>query len=171
MRSLWLVCAALFGACGPDQGPPDCPVGGPDFAVVIAAQYGPLPSDTLLRLHYGGRAYDDPEELALAAPMPTHTLFCYVSDRDGNYPSNALPLGGSQMALVGAGGEGGEGGEAFGPGEAIVALNCQLWTDGSADLDVVSEMYGTMTVKLQTEKRVCTVKTNVELALGDAVMN
>ena len=166
MRLLWLICGALVAACGPDQGPLVCPVG-PDFQVLITAEYGPLPSDLLLRLHYGGRAYGDPEELALAAPMPTRALFCYVSDRDGTYPDGAVPLGGRQTGTAGAGGEGG--GTAV-PGESIEALSCELWTDGSADLDVWSQMYGTVSVKLQTEKHVCTVKSSVELTLGDAGM-
>ena len=163
MRLLWLVCAALVAACGPDQGPLVCPVG-PDFQVLITAEYGPLPSDLLLRLHYGGRAYGDPEELLLAAPAPTRAIFCYVSDRNGTHLDDA-PLGGRQTGTAGAGGEGGG---AFMPGEAVEALSCELWTDGSADLDVWSELYGMVSVKLQTEKRVCTVKSSVELTLDDA---
>ena len=167
MRLLWLVCGALLAACGPDQGPFRCPVG-PDFDVLISAEYGPLPSDALLRLHYGGRAYDDPEELALAAPLPARALFCSVSDRNGKYAADAVPLGGH---MPGAAGAGGEGGGSFEPGEAIDALDCQLWTDGSADLDVWSQMYGMVTTKLQTEKRVCTVKSQVTLTVDDAGTN
>jgi hypothetical protein len=167
MRWLWLVCGALLAACGPDQGPVVCPVG-PDFTVLITAEYGPLPSDLLLRLHYGGRAYGDPEELALAAPAPTRALFCYVSDRNGKYPEDAAPLGGRQAGSAGAGGEGGQGEEMQGPAAAVDALSCELWTDGSADLDVWSQMYGMLGVKLQTEKHVCTVKSKLELTLEDA---
>jgi hypothetical protein len=164
MRLLWLVCGALLAACGPDQGPFGCPVG-PDFSVLITAEYGPLPSDLVLRLHYGGRAYDDPEELALAAPMPTRALFCYISDRNGQYATDAVPLGGRTTGTAGAGGEGGG---SFAPGASIDALSCELWTDGSADLDVWSQMYGMTSVKLQTQKRVCTVNSSVELTLEDA---
>jgi hypothetical protein len=163
MRPFWLICGALLAACGPDQGPLVCSAG-PDFEVVIAADYGPLPADTVLRLHYGGRAYDDPEVLALAAPTTTRALFCYVSDRNGKYPTDALPLSASASGAAGAGGEGGG---SFEPGAAIDALNCQLWTDGSADLDVWNEMYGMQTFKLQTEKRVCSVKSNIELSIDD----
>ena len=166
MPSRWVLLAISLLACGPDQGPLACPVG-PDFVVLITAEYGPLPSDLVLRLHYGGRAYDDPEELALAAPAPTRALFCYVADRNGTYPSEAVPLGGRAMGTAGAGGEGGA---SFAPGASIDALSCQLWTDGSADLDVWSQMYGMTSVKLQTQKRLCKVKSSIELTLDDAGM-
>jgi len=63
----------------------------------------------------------------------------------------------------GAGGAGGAGADA-GPYEALL---CKLWTDGSADLDVETQMYGTVSVKLQSKKRVCTIKSVLELSTKD----
>jgi hypothetical protein len=163
-RFLPPVFGALVLSCGAHGPPLDCHAD-PDFEVTISAEYGPLPNDTVLKLHYGGRAFDDPEELVVADPGTPRALFCYVSDKNGVYPSDALPLGSPE---TGAAGANGAGGASFEPGEPIDALFCRLWTDGSADLDVVSQMYGTVSVSLQTEKRVCTVKSSVELTLGDA---
>jgi hypothetical protein len=162
MRFLPLVFGALLASCGPDGPPQDCH-GGPDFEVTISAEYGPLPADTVLRLHYGGRAFDDPEELVVAAPSTPRALFCYVSDKNGVHSPADEPLG-----VAEAGGAAGAGGAASEPGKPIEALFCRLWTDGSADLDVVTQMYGTTSVKLQTKKRVCTVEKSVELTLDDA---
>ena len=141
-------------SCGPDPEPFECH-GANDFEVTIFAESGPLPSDTVLRLHYGGRAYDDPEELVLADPGTPQALFCYVASRNGDVPPNAPALG--SKANAGAGGEGG----AADGGAPVDALVCKLWTGGSADLEVVTQMYGTVSVKLQTKKRVCTVKSEV----------
>jgi hypothetical protein len=166
MRFRTFLFGALLASCGPNKGggPHVCSVG-PDFNVLITAEYGPLPADTVLRLHYGGRPIDDPEELVLADPGTPRALFCYVSDRDGVYPSDAVPLGGPE---TNTGGGGGEGGASFEPGQPIDALLCQLWTDGSADLDVVTQMYGTVTLSLQTQKHVCVVDSSVTLSLDDA---
>jgi hypothetical protein len=170
MRLRSLLWVALLMACGPDKGGPhDCSVGpnfevGPDFEVLVMAEYGPLPFDTVLRLHYGGRPFDDPEVLELADPGTPRALFCYVSDRNGVYPPDAPPLGGPTNGQAGAGGEGGA---SYQPGEPVDALLCRLWTAGSANLDVVTEMYGTVSLELETKKDVCVVKTTLELTLDD----
>jgi len=164
LRSLTLLAPALALSCGPDAKPLECHAG-PDFEVLISAQYIPLPSDTVIRLHYGGRAFDDPEELKLAAPGTPQALFCYPAARDGTYDHGAEALGSDRAS--GAGGAAGAGGESnvSGPFEALL---CKLWTDGSADLDVVTQMFGTTSVKLETKKRVCTVESVLELAPPDA---
>lgn len=169
MRLCWLFLPCCLFACGPDVQPPSCgTTAAPDFDVLIRAEYGPLPPDTVIRLHYGGRASDDPEELDLADPKTPQALFCYVSDRDGHYPKTELALGGGVSADSGAGGEGGAGGE---PGAAsakpIDALYCQLWTDGSADLDVITETYGKISVKLETQRSQCTIDSTLELVPAD----
>jgi hypothetical protein len=159
----WLAPVLVF-SCGPDAQPLECH-GGPDFEVLITAQDLPLPADTVIRLHYGGRAFDDPEELTLADPETPQALFCYLAARDGTYDATAPALGSDPLsASGGAAGAPSTGG----PGGPIEALLCRLWTDGSADLDVVTQMYGTTSVKLQTRKRVCTVESVVELAPPDA---
>jgi hypothetical protein len=166
MRSGWLLLAGSVLACGPDAQPINCPAG-PDFKVLISAEYGPLPSDTVIRLHYGGRAFDDPEELVLADPATPQALFCYVSDRNGMYPQDEVALGNDRPDAAGAGGAGGE---SSGPGAPIQALLCALWTDGAANLDVVTQMYGVVSVKLQTTKNLCTVESTIELMPGDGGM-
>lgn len=174
MRLRWLLCSSVLFACGPDAQPQNC-VGTaqPDFDVLITAEYGPLPPDTVLRLHYGGRAADDPEELDLANPKTPEALFCYVSDRMGVYAHDAPALGSSAPANSGAGGESGAGGApATTPTQpaAIDALYCRLWTDGSADLDVITQTYGKVSVELETQRSQCTVEKVVELMPADGGM-
>jgi len=171
MRSWRPVLLALTLAlgCGPDDRPGTCH-GSPDFVVIITAAYGPVPSDTIIRLHYGGRAFDDPEELDLSDPGTPQALFCYAADRDGRKLSQ-VALGNSRSdaagGAAGAAGAAGDGNESAAP---IEALRCELWTDGSADLDVVTETYGTTSVKLETTRGLCTVQENVELMPADGGM-
>lgn len=159
--------SALVLACGPDHEPELCHANA-DFEVVLRAAEGPLPSDLKLELHYGGRAYDDPETLVVAEPKaPPQALFCYVADRDGAHPAGEAALGapGASDGTAGAAGAAGAGSE----GEGVLqGLFCRLWTDGSADLDVSSERYRTTTVHLQTQNHVCTVEKTIELTLPDA---
>ena len=162
-RSLAVLAFALAVACGPGAEPLECH-GGPDFEVLISAPDIPVPSDTIIRLHYGGRAFDDPEELRLEAPGTPQALFCYPAARDGTYDHNAEALGSDRAS--GSAGASGAGGESS-VGGPLEALLCRLWTDGSADLEVVTQVYGTISVKLQTKKRVCTVASVVELAPPD----
>jgi len=174
MRLRWLLLASALGACGPDADQQSCDGAAlPDFDVLITAEYGPLPPDTVLRLHYGGRAADDPEELDLAHPKTPEALFCYVSDRMGHYSKDEPALGSSAAAANGAAGDAGAGGESATAGAhagAIEALYCRLWTDGSADLDVVTETYGKISVELETKRSQCTVEKVVELMPPDGGM-
>jgi hypothetical protein len=156
MRLRWLALFAVVAACGPDPEPRPCT--GADFEVLISVPYMPLPSDIVIRLHYGSRAFDDPEELVVADPQPPQALFCYRADRNG-VKLDLTPLGND-----GAGGAGG----ASASDAPFEALLCELWTDGSADLDVVTQGYGITSVKLQSKKRVCSIKSVLELSLADA---
>jgi hypothetical protein len=162
MRFAWVLLSLLVAgpSCGPDPAPIVCK--GADFEVLLSAQNAPLPSDTVIRLHYGGRAFDDPEELVLAEPGTPQALFCYAANRYGVVESGAVALGSTAT-----GGEAGAGGSDDG-GAPLEALLCQLWTDGSADLDVVTQAYGKVSVKLESKKRVCTVKSVLELRPADA---
>jgi hypothetical protein len=167
MRLRWFLLSSALFACGPDAEPQDC-VGAamPDFDVLITAEYGPLPPDTVLRLHYGGRDADDPEELDLADPKTPEALFCYVSDRMGQYPKGEPALGsGPPPAVGGAAGDSGAGGEpaAGEPPETIEALYCRIWTDGSAELDVITQTYGKVSVELETKRSGCTVEKVIPL--------
>lgn len=173
MRLRFLLFASVLFACGPDAEPQNCSgTAQPDFDVLITTPYGPLPPDTVLRLHYGGRAADDPEELDLANPKTPEALFCYVADRTGRYPKGEAPLGSSAPGVDGAAGAAGAGGAggASGAGGAIEALYCRLWTDGSADLDVITETYGKVSVELETQRSGCTVEKTVELMPADGGM-
>jgi hypothetical protein len=162
MRWCWVLCLALGPSCGPDPEPVVCQ--GADFEVLISAPDRPLPSDTTIRLHYGGRAFDDPEELVLATPGTPQALFCYPANRYGVVVAGAPALGSTVAAADGASGAGGS----DDGGAPLEALLCKLWTDGSADLDVASPTYGMVSVKLESKKRVCTVKSVLELRPADA---
>lgn len=127
----------------------------PDFEVLITAAEGPLPADLLVRVEYGGGE----EEYLLAAPGTPEIMFCKHADRDGN------------VVEAGAGGAGGEGsgGEAGGPGARDVeALLCQIWSFGSARIEVETMAYPMATpLELTREQGVCTLKTELELSLPD----
>lgn len=174
MRYPALLLAALIASCGPDSPPLQCN-GGPEFSVLIKAPDGPLPSDTVVKLYYGGRAQDDPEVLTVADPMTPQALFCYPADKNGVYDAHGPALGSkatgihSQVGSAGSGGAGGEGGQGNGEG-AIEALACDLYTDGSARLEVVTALYGTQKLELALEKGVCTVTSTMVLEPMDAGM-
>ncbi|HEX5100226.1 MAG TPA: hypothetical protein VFV94_12030 [Polyangiaceae bacterium] len=175
MRTVALLLPALVFSCGPDSPPVPCNGGVPEFSVVIKAPEGPLPSDIVVKLYYGGRAPDDPEVLTVAEPMTPQALFCYPADKNGVYDASGPAIGSkpasahSQSAGAGNGGAGGEGG-AGGSDGRLEALGCDLYTDGSARLEVVTMLYGTQKVELALEKSVCTVKTTMLLEPMDAGM-
>jgi hypothetical protein len=173
MRFCALLLTLLVSSCGPDSPPLPCN-GGPEFSVLIKAPDGPLPSDTVVKLYYGGRAPDDPEVLTVAEPLTPQALFCYPSDKNGVYDASGPALGSkaatthTQSGAAGSG-AGGEGGQGAGEG-AIEALACDLYTDGSARLEVVTALYGTQKLELALEKGVCTVKSKLVLEPMDAGM-
>jgi len=164
---------ALAASCGPDAEPKECH-GGPDFSVLITAPDGPLPPETVVKLYYGGRAPDDPEILTLAAPSTPQALFCYVSDKNGVYDAKGPALGAKSMAaahsLGGAGGETSAGGAGGADDGTLEALVCNLYTDGSARLEVVTASYALASLDLALKKGVCTVSGSIVLETGDAGM-
>jgi hypothetical protein len=166
MRWQLLALVALVVSCGPDPQPHDCG-GVPDFSVLISAYSGPVPPDTIIRLYYGGRPPDMPEVLKLADPETPQALFCYPAARDGTHDMNGPPLGtqSRSTAAAGASGEGGEAGVTSGELEALV---CNLYTDGSARLEVETQMYGKTELELKLKKDVCTVNTSLLLEPTDA---
>jgi len=165
---------ALVAACGPDSPPPKCHGGEPDFSVLITAPEGqPLPPDTVVKLYYGARSPDDPEVLVVAEPTTPQALFCTVSDRNGVYDTNQPALGqktASALNLGGAGGESGAGGAANGGGAPIEGLVCNLYTDGSARLEVKTAMYDLADLELSLKSGVCTVSSSITLEATDAGM-
>ena len=175
MRYAALLLPALVFSCGPDSPPVPCNGGVPEFSVVITAPEGHLPSDIVVKLYYGGRAPDDPEVLTVAEPMTPQALFCYPADKNGVYDASGPAIGAkptaahTQSGSAGNGGAGGEGGQAGGDG-TLEALGCDLYTDGSARLEVVTMLYGTQKVELALEKGACTVKSTMVLEPMDAGM-
>jgi len=175
MRWQPLALVGLVFSCGPDPEPHDCG-GRPDFSVTISAYTGPIPPDTILRLYYGGRPPEMPEVLELADPKTPQALFCYPADKNGVYDAAGPPIGtqahSRAAAAAGAGGEGaaGEGAAGHGgaPSDELQALVCNLYTDGSARLEVESQMYGVNELELQLKKDVCTVSKTLLLEPMDA---
>jgi len=167
-----LVLLALVTSCGPDSPPLECH-GAPDFSVLITAPEGPLPADTVVKLYYGQRSADDPEVLVVAEPATPQALFCHVSDRTGAYDTSEPALGQkgtSAFNLGGAGGESGVGGESNGGSSAIDGLLCDLYTDGSARLEVKTALYDLAELGLSLKKGVCTVTDSITLEATDAGM-
>jgi hypothetical protein len=166
MRWQVLALAALVFSCGPDPEPHDCG-GKPDFSVLVSAYSGPVPADTIIRLYYGGRPPDKPEELKLAEPTTPQALFCYPAARDGTYDDHGPAIGTQAQhgATAGASGAGGEGGA---PNGVLEALVCNLYTDGSARLEVETLLYGKTELELKLKKDVCTVSTSLLLEPMDA---
>jgi hypothetical protein len=169
---------AFVASCGPDPEPIECH-GGPDFSVLITAPDGPLPPETVVKLYYGGRAPADPEILTVAAPATPQALFCYVSDKNvsatnGVYESTGPALGSKATPATysngGAGGETGAGGAGGADDGTLEALVCNLYTDGSARLEVVTASYELTSLDLALKKGVCTVSGSLVLEIGDAGM-
>jgi hypothetical protein len=160
MRIQVLFVASVLLGCGPDPKPHQCG-GVADFSVTISAKTGPLPSDTVIKLYYGGRSPANPEVLMLSEPQTPQALFCYPVDSSGDYDNAGPAIGvkntSSFAEVAGAGGEGGA------PGSEYEAVGCDLYTDGSARLEVVTQMYGTNSLELTPNKEHCTVATELVL--------
>jgi hypothetical protein len=125
--------------------------------VLITADNGPLPADLLVRVEYGGGE----EEYLLASPGTPAVMFCQHSDRD----RNVLGGGGAGGATGEAGG-GGEGGARSAP--EVEALLCEIWSFGSARVEVETMAYPmTAPLELTRKQDVCTVKAELELSLPD----
>jgi len=148
--------ALLLLACGHDPRPPVPCGSGADFVVTINAEDGLLPRDTVVRVYYGAGDPEHPEEFRLDATTPHFVLFCELIDREGN----AIDGG-----ISGVGGEAGAGSDIADPVEGI---RCQLWTDGSAQLEVESSLHPTQRLNLTPKKNVCTQQTAFSVKRGDA---
>ena len=141
---------ALLGACGPSEETPACPGEvPPQFSITVRAYAGPLPSDTVLTLHYGGGV----ETYELARPeMPHSVMLCDPEPA-------ALPAGGAAGAA---------GADAVPPSVATEALRCELWIEGSATIKVTGGGYPDLSHELQGQANECGAKTvEKELVLGE----
>lgn len=145
-----LVLSLLAWACSPHSSDEPCPGPRPAFRVVIRAfDDRPLPADTEVRVKYGG---DGEEVFQLAAPSPQpQVLFCAASQGTGGAGGAAGGDGGASSAsgasgqagaagssdpAGGAGGVGGGGAAGSAGAVEARALQCQLWTDGAADVTI-----------------------------------
>jgi hypothetical protein len=147
----------LSPGCGSDPHPTEpCASGIPDFEVLIQAAEGPLPEDLLVRVEYGGGE----EEYVLANPGTPVVMFCRHADRERNA---------TDAGTGGAGGEGGGGGEGGTTNlRGVEALLCEIWSFGSARVEVETQAYPmTMPLELTRKQEMCTVKAELELSLPD----
>jgi len=168
MRVQGLLLASLLLGCGPDPQQPQQCGGVPDFSVTISAKDGPLPTDTVIKLYYGGRSPNNPEVLTLADPLTPQALFCYPLDSSGKYNHDEPAIGAKKTSsLAEVAGEGGEGGAGS---SEYTGVGCDLYTDGSARLEVVTLMYGTNLLELTPNKEHCTVPAELVLEMMDGGM-
>jgi hypothetical protein len=155
----FLALLRLSPGCGSDPHPKEpCANGIPDFEVLIQAAEGPLPRDLLVRVEYGGGE----EEYLLANPGTPVVMFCRHSDRQRNALMDA--------GVDGSGGEGGGGGHGGAVKfRGLEALLCEIWSFGSARVEVETMAYPeTMPLELTRKQDTCTVKADIELSLPDA---
>jgi len=124
-----VICAVAAGACD-DGGPPaSCPTQGAAFVVMITAGDSPLPADTEITVRYGGLQ----EVYRLAAPpciKCPDVLFCDALNADGGIGDAGLPI-------------------------SVHALRCEIWTGGSATLEVRASSYADLTEELAAESDGC----------------
>jgi hypothetical protein len=164
-----LVSTAVAVACGSDPKPTEpCRDGRPDFELLIKAQSGPLPEDLVVRVLFSGGE----EEYVLASPGTQEVMFCKVADREGNVIDAGSPHVNGSAGAGGAGAEG-EGGAGGAPGDREVeALRCEIWSFGSARIEVETAAYPMQEpLELFHKKDVCTVEAEFELAMPDAGMS
>ena len=140
----------LLSACQPEEEPASCPdESPPPFFITVRANDGPLPSDTVLTLHYGGgvEIYD------LAEPDTQQSVL------------RCDP----EPAVHGVGGAGGAAGAGGAPASsATESLTCELWIEGAATLRVSGGEYPDLSQELQGETNECgAVTVEAELILGD----
>lgn len=157
----------LAWACSTRDSDEPCPGPRPAFRVVIRAfDDRPLPADTEVRVKYGG---DGEEVFRLAAPSPQpQVLFCAASqDAAGaGGASNASGASGQSGAAGSsdpAAGAGGVGGGAAGTAGAVEAraLQCQLWTDGAADVTIKAAGLATYERSLAAVNDRCGITTSL----------
>jgi hypothetical protein len=139
-------CALLLGSCGPsgDSDPP-CPDPQPTFIVGLNAEAGALPADTTVTVSYGAGQ----ETYALSERRAPHEImFCAAHETD------VVPSG--EGGATGQGGAGGEGG-ALEP--SVGSLECELWTDGAATVEVDGGDFPTLEELLVAEADSCGIRT------------
>jgi hypothetical protein len=145
-----------FTACGPDPRPgPLCE--GPTYDLEVKTENGvALPPDTRLNVRYGGN--HEGEAYALGKNPTPQAVFC---DEDTT-PGGASSGGSAAGESAGAGGA-----APAAPSEGVFALNCRLYTQGPARVDVTATGYEPIEELDLTldEKDRCRVERTVELKI------
>lgn len=184
LRLLPAVCAALAllgsGCSSSPPSGPDCPGPRAAFHVTITAKNGPLPSDTVVQVEYGGGS----EKYDLAAPpAQPEIMFCHPSQADagasdsgsagsgGGGSTDAAIEAGHADAAIEAGHADAAGGSDAGnvPTGPVIALTCDLWTNSAATINIQGSGYPMLKQELQAEKDDCGIKTvDYALVLGES---
>lgn len=145
-----LVAAVSVGCSSSHPQNTTCPRPQPAFRVVITAQNGPLPPDTVVTVKSGSGV----ESYALAAPpKQPKTVFCNPFAGDaGDAAADADPPDASTSARDAGN---------------IDALLCLLWTNGAADVTIQGSGYPPLTETLDAQQDSCGITTVDEaLVLG-----
>jgi hypothetical protein len=134
------------GGCAKDHQPPPCPRNEPAFRLQLTAPGGVLPSDTRLTVNYSGNR-EEKYSLSAGGPMNTDVCCRTGAPVGGRLPdvrctapslsSSGPPLRdasyGADATLPPAKGDAGPAGP--------VALLCDLWTNGYADVQISASGY------------------------------
>ncbi len=110
----------------------------PAFALTLRALDGPVPTDTLLRVKYGGGV----EEYRVSDAVQTQEVtFCQRRSEDGG----AVPAG-----------------------EPPSEVTCELWTQGAATIAIETSSYPRLDSSLEAEAEGRCIQTvEVTLTLGE----
>lgn len=156
-----------------DQDPPHCEnelVA--SFHVTLRALDGDLPQNTRVFVKHGGG--EETYELSAVAHH-SQVVFCTsVVDRDAGSGSDSSADAGSDSGVADGAPDGdagpGDAGDA-GTKSAVAALDCELWTNGAATVDVEATGYAPLTRSLTAESNGCGGFRTVaaELVLAPAV--
>jgi hypothetical protein len=179
--SLLVPASAFAPACGPDPRPLECREPHPSFNVVISAPgEALLPPDTRISVAYGGSSV---EEYQADMPGLRQVVFCEPSLPDGGAlpqanSGGAAGEGGETQSSAGAAGDtstggGGEGGASGAAGKRVgplLALRCELWTQGPATIQIEAASFAPVERKLRVSTSVCTVTETIELEPLDGGM-
>lgn len=139
-----LAVLSLFG-CGPlDDSNTSCSDPQPTFVVSIIAEAGRLPPDTVVTVSYG-------------AGEETYTL----SDQDTLHEIMFCTQNAEEVAgnVGGAAGESGDAGAAGEDNTRVRSLECELWTEGAATLQVVGGDFPMLEELLVAEADDCGIRT------------
>jgi hypothetical protein len=165
--SAWL----LSGCPSDPQSGHDC-VGEPDFFLSVRSETGKLPWDVRLHVEYGA----GDESYTLGSSTKPQIVFCSPVPLD-NVPSDAGAGGtasstgeaGGELALAGEVGE--TGGVSAGHGGARAgsahqqSLECSLYTEGPATVQVTALGFETIERELKVDDKECTTEVELELVL------